>query len=153
MNDWQALSVELGPPVAGRGLLRVSRGEDLVEFSFSYTPRDSIEALAEAVDSVVSTTGERRVVFSSGPEELELVLSREANRVNIQLLSYRDQRRGTPGEERLAFVLNPQLTGKLFWRALRQLQSRIDDTEYQQAWHHPFPRRLVDQLGARLKET
>jgi hypothetical protein len=110
---------------------------------------DSIEALAEAVDAVVSANGERTVVFTSGPEELELVLVREADRVDIRLFSYRDRRRDSPGEERLAFVLNPQLTGKLFWRALRQLQSRIDDTRYEQAWHHPFPRRLVDQLGAR----
>jgi hypothetical protein len=153
MTDWQVLSVELDPPVAGRGLLRVSRGADMVEFPFSYTPLDSIEALAEAVDAVLSATGERRVVFSSGPEELELVLSRTADRVDIRLLSYRDQRRDAPGEERLAFVLNPRLTGKLFWRALRQLQSRIDETRYEQAWHHLFPRRLVDQLGARLKET
>ena len=83
---------------------------------------DSIEALAEAVDAVVSANGERTVVFTSGPEELELVLVREADRVDIRLFSYRDRRRDSPGEERLAFVLNPQLTGKLFWRALRQLR-------------------------------
>ena len=75
---------------------------------------DSIEALAEAVDAVVSANGERTVVFTSGPEELELVLVREADRVDIRLLSYRDRRRDSPGEERLAFVLNPQLTGKQF---------------------------------------
>ena len=154
MSDWERLSVELAPPIAGRGLLRVTRGAKLVEFPFSYSPRDSIECLAEAVDAVVTGPGERRVIFSSGPGELEIVFTREGDRVDVRLVAYPDwnRHRDLPGEERLSFTGNPRLVGKLFWRALRQLQSGIDAVAYQEAWHYPFPERLVVQLGSRLPD-
>ena len=36
--------------------------------------------------------------------------------------------------------------------ALRQFQSRIDATAYEQAWHYPFPESLVAPRGSRLKD-
>jgi hypothetical protein len=80
------------------------------------------------------------------------VLVRESDRVDVSLRSYPDHKRDHPGDLVLAFVLNPALVGKLFWRALRQLQSSVDADAYLTAWHHPFPERLVAQLGARLRE-
>lgn len=151
-SAWQVVRVDLVPPVAGRSGLRLSRGTEVVEFPFSYTPHDSVELLADAVDAVVASPGERRVLFSSGPDEYELVFVREADRVDVSLLSYPDHRRDRPGDQLLSLVLNPHLVGKLFWRALRQLQSQADPDAYLAAWHHPFPERAVVQLGSRLKE-
>jgi hypothetical protein len=154
MNEWEVISIELMPPVAGRGLLRASRGPQSLEFPFSYSPRDSVECLAEAVDGMMIEPGERRVTFSAGPEELEILFDRDIDRVDVRFVVYPGHRRhrDQPGEERMAFTGNTRLVGKLFWRALRQFQSRIDTAQYQEAWHHPFPERLVAQLGSRFSE-
>jgi hypothetical protein len=149
----ERIVIELDPPVAGRGLLRVVRGTDRLEFPFSYAPRDSIELLAEAIDAVVSAPVERKVVFSSGPQELEVVFARAGERVDVRFVNYADHRRDVPGEEWRSFALSPRLVGRLFWRAFRQLQSRMDEGAYQEAWHHPFPTRLVAQLGSRLAQV
>jgi hypothetical protein len=144
-------TVEIVPPVSGWGILRVTHGSRVVEFWFSYVPRDSIEMLVEAVDAVVTGPGERSVVFSAGSEELDVVFAREANTINVRFVLCSDGRRDMPGEERLSFALDAQGVGKLFWRALRQLQSKVGSHTYEQAWHYPFPQRLVAQLGSRLK--
>jgi len=45
---------------------------------------------------------------------------------------------------------NLRVVGKAFG-ALRQSQSRIEATTYEQAWHHPFPESLVAPTGFALE--
>ena len=148
------LKVELVPPKDGWAVLLVSRGTEVVEFSFSYSPRDSVEDLIEAVDRIVTSPGESSVVLRAGPEELDIEFARHEDRVDVRLVTYPNstRHRDVPGDERMSFSGNPRLIGKVFWRALRDLQSRIPAPTYLQEWHHPFPERLVAQLGSRFEE-
>jgi hypothetical protein len=122
----------------------------VVEFPFSYTPEDSIEILAEAVDAIVTNPVKRTAVFYDGSRRHELVFERTEDRVDIRVFSWSGGAESSP-EERLSLVLNSRLTGKLFWRALRQLEGRFEGQSYESEWRHPFPTRLVAQLGARLE--
>ena len=146
-----SIKAEIEPPRAGWSLFRISRGEQAVEFPFSYTPDDSIGHLAEAVDAIVTQPVRRTVVFSDGANRHELVFERTEDRVEIRVLSSLG-RVESPTEERLSLVLNSRLAGKLFWRALRQLESRCEGQVYEREWRRPFPTRLVAQLGAHLEK-
>jgi hypothetical protein len=145
------IKAEIDPPRAGWSMLRISRGEQAVEFPFSYTPDDSIGLLAEAVDAIVTDPVKRTVVFHNGANRHELVFERTEDRVDIRVRSWSGGVE-SPSEERLSLVLNSRLTGKLFWRALRQLESRCEGQIHEREWRRPFPTRLVAQLGARLEE-
>src|ERR1700721_4511325 len=51
---------------------------------------------------------------------------------------------------RRSFTGNLRVAGKLFG-ALRQFQSRIEATTYEQAWRYQFPERLVAPSGFALE--
>jgi len=151
-SDWKVLRVELEPPSKGVGLIRVTFGDRQVERSFSYTPADTISELAEAVDAVVAAGGQRIVVFHGGPDELEFSFDRldAADGVSLTITAFESRSRERGGDEFLKVRMSPQSLGKLFWRALRELEGAMSSRVYAAEWRHPFPHRVVAQLGERL---
>ena len=151
-SDWKVLRVQLEPPEKGIGLIRVTFGERQIERSFSYSPADTISELAEAVDAVVTAGGKRTVVFHGGPDELEFSFDRgdAADGISLTVTAFEGRSRDRSGDEFLKLRTSPQLLGKLFWRALRDLEGAMSPQDYAAEWRHPFPHRIVAQLGERL---
>jgi hypothetical protein len=151
-SDWNVLRVQFEPPHKGIGLIRVRFGERQIERSFSYSPADTISEPAEAVDAVVAAGGKRTVVFHGGPDELEFSFDRrdEADGVSLTVTAFESRSRDRGGDEFLRVRTFPQLLGKLFWRALGELEGAISPQDYVAEWRHPFPHRIVAQLGERL---
>lgn len=148
----ERVRVRLEPPIKGWAGLRLELGSDALETSFSYTPQDSILALAAAAVSVLSSTGRRSVVFHEEPSRLELVLDRsEGDLVRISAFRHADNRIMPEPEPVLGGTCRADDFGKAMWRALRSLQESGSPELYAHEWHHPFPVREVELLGVRVR--
>jgi hypothetical protein len=124
----------------------------VLEDSFSYSPSDAIAELAEAIDAVVSHAVERHVILHLEPVEVELRFMREEDGlVSVRAVEHPNRARDAPGHTLFSVAIPFQSLGKAVWRALRVLSTLLPDEEYERAWRHEFPHRIVDQLGARFR--
>ena len=145
------LYVSFGEPDAGTIEVTLRHGAETVHIGATYIC-NSFHALAEALIRLRNSAGEAIVVWQCEPSEYEFRFSDQAGAVSLQVLLF-------PGQERSVFdELNSKLTvtGSYeevclpFWRALRQLQGRFSEEEWQARWHGPFPSRELDLLTAAL---
>lgn len=145
------LYVAFGEPDAGTIDVTLRHEAETVNIGASYI-YNSFHSLAEALIRLKNNADEAVVVWQCEPSEYEFRFSHQDTVVSLQVLLF-------PGQERSIFdELRPVLTvtGSYeeiclpFWRALRQLQGRFSQEEWQARWHGPFPSRELDLLTAAL---
>jgi hypothetical protein len=147
------VQMSIAEPKAGWSALRMAYGnEPAIELAFSYSPEDSIAALAEAADAVASGPCERIVVLREEPATVDIVLKRSSpdSTVTVTLVRYPDHRRHLPGDVIVSLEHPPLEFARAVWRALRQLESCSAASDYEREWRHPFPARAISLLGSHL---
>ena len=145
------LYVTFGEPDAGTIEVTLRHGAETVYIGASYI-YSSFHALVEALMRLKTNAEEAVVVWQCEPSEHEFRFSYQNAVVSLQVLLFPDSRRSVfdaPDSELTATGSYVEVCLP-FWRALRQLQGRFSEEEWQARWHGPFPSRELDLLTAAL---
>jgi len=151
MADGLRLDIEL--PVHGWALVRLTAPDVSLEFSASYTPRDSITDLARAASALLAGVPTTAVIWNTEPTEFEFDFQTSGERVELEIRKFPDFRRGgrRSGVPVARIKSDAPTVARAVWRALRRLEGRMPPEEFAVAWRHQFPRDSVDRLGIGLR--
>src|SRR5215211_5319991 len=106
--------------------LTISRGDEAVTITVSFTPSDSFRELADALYNLFLYEGEAKVIWNEGPGEGEMRFSRQGELVRLEMCQHPNRLREEGRGERL-FEASGSYEDVCvpFWRALRDLQGRF----------------------------
>lgn len=138
----------------GWATVRLTAPEVALEFTASYTPRDSISDLARAAAGLVVGVPEQVVTWNTEPVEYEWRFATAGGRTRLedrQFPNYRRQR-GRLGDLEAVVEGDTVVLARTLWRGLRRLQSMVAAGEFALLWGHPFPAATVERLGERVRE-
>jgi hypothetical protein len=148
MPEELALGVEFSPPRNGWIELALRSGEAHVTIPLSHSPYDSLEEVAAAACSVLETGREAVARLNCEPDQYDLVFDGVAPASRLRAVLLPAGRRTTSSARDVLLHEGASLaTARIFWRALRKLESRFEAEH----WNHPFPSRLVEDLGRLVK--
>ena len=146
------LKVTFGDPHYGWLTVRVAWGDPAVSFDASYV-HNSLWDLAVALHSLLLVEGQARVVWNTEPVEYEMRFKRSGDTVHFELVEFPDYgRANVAGQTHVTLLGTYNDICRPFWRALRELQSRYSEQEFQQLMQMPFPTSEVEKLTQALKE-
>lgn len=145
------LLVTFDEPDAGTIEITLRHEVKTVHIGASYI-YSSFHALVEALIRLKISADEAVVVWQCEPFEYEFRFRSLDTAVSLQVILFPDSRRSVFDEPdpKLATVGSYEEVCLPFWRALRQLQGRFSEEEWQARWHGPFPSRELDFLTAAL---
>jgi hypothetical protein len=145
------LKVEFDEPNVGGIWLTLKYGAETVNISATYI-YNSFFPLVEALYRLKNAPGEGTVVWQCEPSEYEFQFSRQNLTISLQVLLFPDSSRSIfdKQEPKLSITGSYNEVCLPFWRALRQLQGRYSDDEWEVRWQSPFPRRELDLLTVAL---
>lgn len=145
------LKVSFGEPAHGWIEVTLQYGEASLGFSASYV-YNGFFPLAEALLRLQDASGEVTVAWQCEPAEYEFQFARHDDVVTLQVLLFPDTRRSVFDipEPRLSVAGSYDEVCLPFWRALRQLQGRFPEQEWETHWQDPFPTRELEILTAAL---
>jgi hypothetical protein len=122
----QQLRLSIAAPRDGWSVLRVAVGGDNQEFTFSYTPEDTLERLVLAADSLLTTPVEQRITLHDGAEERDLWLTPTAqSRATFRVVRHSDHSRNEPGETVLTADVDVRVFGTAVWRSMRSIEGAL----------------------------
>lgn len=145
------LHVSFGEPNAGTIEITLHHGVETVYIGASYI-YNSFHALVEALIRLKNSADEAVVVWQCEPSEYEFRFNSLDTAVSLQVLLFPEPGRSVFDEPdpKLTITGSYEEVCLPFWRALRQLQGRFSEEEWQTRWHGPFPSRELDLLTAAL---
>lgn len=145
------LRVNFGKPAYGWIRITLQHGERSLGFSASYI-YNSLFPLVEALLRLKDTSGEANVAWQCEPVEYEFRFVRQCDRITLQVLLFPNPRRSIfdAPEPELSIAGDYGEICLPFWRALRQLQGRFPEQEWETHWQRPFPTRELEILTAVL---
>jgi len=149
----EGLRLDIDAPARGWAAVRFTAPGVALEFTASYTPRDSISDLARAAAQALAGVPEQVVAWNTEPAEYEFRFVTSAGRTRLDVYLFPDARRLRRGVEAPTAVVEgeaPAIT-RAVWRALRRLQGSMQADEFAAAWGHPFPAATVERLGEGLR--
>jgi hypothetical protein len=131
--------------------LTIQSDTNVVTLVASYTPYDTLDELVECLHALLTTGDARRTVrVMEEPEVCELRFEHENGTISLEVcrrFSHQHRRCHTLFEAR-GSVLEMCLP---FWRALRSLQTRFPEKDFELRWQRPFPASGMERLSAHLK--
>jgi hypothetical protein len=122
----------------------------VVALTASYTPYDSLNEMVGALHGLTTYDDVRLVHISEEPAVCELRFNRNGGTIELDLC-----RRAWEHHPHCRMLL--EASGSIlemclpFWRALRNLQARFSEKEFERRWHRPFPTSGMEQLTAHLR--
>jgi len=145
------LHVSFGEPDAGTIEITLRHELETVYIGASYI-YNSFHTLVEALIRLKNSADEAVVVWQCEPSEYEFRFNSLDTAVNLQVLLFPEPGRSVFDEPppKLTITGSYEEVCLPFWRALRQLQGRFSEEEWQARWHGPFPSRELDLLTAAL---
>jgi hypothetical protein len=149
----EALRLDIEPPSHGWATVRLSAPGVALEFTASYTPRDSISDLAWAAAGVLAGRPEQVVTWNTEPIEYEFRFATTGGRTRLAARQFPDSRRQRGCQGCVVAVVegDPVTVARALWRGLRRLQGSVAAEEFATAWLHSFPAATVEQLGKQVR--
>jgi hypothetical protein len=149
----ERLRLSIEAPAHGWAAVRLTAPGVALNFTASYTPRDSISDLARAAALTLAGVPEQVVAWNTEPVEYEFRFMTAAGRTRLEVYAFPDARRLRRGVEAPAAVVegDAPAIARAVWRALRRLQGSMPADEFAAAWGHPFPAHTVGPLGEALR--
>lgn len=142
------LRIRFETPVHGWMLVTFETDEEIFQLDVSYAPIDSLAPFAEIPLSFVEYgEGIGRVTIEPGA--YDIVLRREADQALLEIFELHHFGE-LPGTGKLVFKTQDKSQALLlmWWRALRNLESRFDKAH----WRYGFPSEVVKKLGVIVKK-
>lgn len=133
--------------------MTIRSDETVVTLLVSYVLYNTLDELVDGLHALTTGDHYRSVRIFEEPTSCELRFRRENELIRFELWrfsSYSQIRSRKPGqmlfeiEGTLAEICLP------FWRALRNLQTRFSEDEFQRRWRYPFPGSGMQKLSANL---
>jgi hypothetical protein len=149
----EGLRLEIGPPAHGWATVRLTAPGVALEFTASYTPRDSISDLARVADGLVAGVPEQIITWNTEPREYDFRFTTAGGWTRLEVRQFPDSRRqrGHGGTAAVVLEGGTVAVARALWRALRRLQGTVAAEEFAMAWRHPFPAATVEQLGEQVR--
>ena len=110
--------------------------------------------LCDALCALAEGRGPRAVVFLLEPQELELRFKFQENQnCIVNAVRFPDHRRDIENGGEVVFEYSGPAHEVVlsFWRALRQLQTRLPEHEFTTRWREPFPANEMAALRAMVE--
>lgn len=147
-NMYQNFCVRFGD--ANHGWLPVILITNEQEFSFaaSYVPYDSLSQLVEALSLFLKTSASKVVIWNTEPIEYEFIFSECDDQAQIEVFEYAGSQR-IQGTDKAVFKFSGsrQSLAIPFWRALRDIETRVD---FEQKWQRSFPKHGMQLLRQQI---
>jgi hypothetical protein len=130
--------------------LIISADANVATLLASYTPFDTLGEMVDALHGLTTYDDRRLVRLSEEPEICELRFERENGTITLEVC------RRASEQHRLCRTLL-KATGSVsevclpFWRALRSLQTRFSEEEFELRWKRPFPASGMERLSANFR--
>jgi len=136
-------------PQSGWLRVRLEFGQDRFDFDGSYTPRDSICELLDAIRTLGAPIGYATVVFHAEPEAMALRLDSRGGLVELTLERYPSLAllEGN-GKVLLRTVIAKEAFVREFARAFRALLRVCPVDVYEREWRHAFPERAWLEIAS-----
>jgi len=148
-----ALKVRFDDPQNGWMAMTIRSDETIVTLLVSYVLYNTLDELVDGLHALTTGDNYRSVRIFEEPTTCEMRFRRENGTIRFELCRFSSFSRVAsrkPGqmlfeiEGTLAEVCLP------FWRALRNLQTRFSEDEFQLRWRRPFPGSGMQKLRANL---
>lgn len=137
------------------GWAGVHLSSDGQEYSFlpSHVPYDSLGDLIEALLKLLDGYEEVRVRWNDEPVEHEFLFKVKDGKLNFEVYEVVDSRTERNFVKRFSHVDTVPNVVRIFWRALRLMQSKQSVKEYEEQWREPFPAGKMEELTRRIKDA
>ena len=148
------LRMDVEAPAHGWTTIRLTVPGVQLEFTASYTPRDSIGDLARAASGLLAGLPDSVVIWNTEPVEYEFRFVVVGTRTRLEVHEFPDFRcEGRDVVRPLVAVEEDTSTvARALWRGLRWLQGAMPEEDFAASWRHSFPRDVVERLGDQLRE-
>lgn len=152
MANAQKLKVHIKPPEHGWIAIILNHGDASYQFFPSHIPHDSITELVNALLLVIDGV-EACVRWNDEPLEHEFQFTPNSDEtVKFQVVRLDSQPHAGPVPASVFLFTAPARDIVwVFWKALRDMESRQTHDEYLLRWGEPFPERCLQELTRRLK--
>jgi hypothetical protein len=149
--DVDGLQVSLCNPHNGWLEVSISTEEEEFKEAVSYTPNDFTAELVMAA-ALLMQGQDGLAVASCEPNTYDFRFCKESDvgMGRFYIVGFPDHRRKDTGGVILSFRASTTNIALPFWRALRNLESRVSATDYQDAMRREFPSSQLQRLSALL---
>lgn len=149
----EGLRLDIGLPAHGWATVRLTAPGVALEFTASYTPRDSITDLARVAVGLIPGVPEQIVTWNTEPREYDFRFTTAGGRTRLEVRQFPDYRRQRGREGAVAAVIDGDTVAvaRALWRGLRRLEGAVAAEEFATAWRHPFPTATIEQLGEHVR--
>jgi hypothetical protein len=145
------LKVEFGDPHAGWMDLMIRADACAVALTASYAGYGWLAEMVGTLHGLTTYDHRKLVRILEEPEVCELRFDRVDGTLSLEVC-----RRASEQHRHCRTLL--EASGSIlemclsFWRALRNLQTRFSEKEFERRWHSPFPTSGMEQLTAHLRQ-
>jgi hypothetical protein len=115
-------------------------------------PYDSISELANALLGTLDGYKRNIVHWNDEPVEHEFVFALSNSNVDFTVYRIREVIEGKVRDQVFSFSGSIYDVIWPFWKALREMESRLSKEEYERQWREPFPARETAELGKRIRK-
>jgi hypothetical protein len=145
------LRLDIDPPVHGWAIVRLTAPNNSLEFSASYTPRDSITDLARAASALLAGVPTAAVIWNTEPREFAFDFHTLGEWVELEIREFPDNRRGghRSGVPVARIKSDAPTVARAVWRALRRLEGGCHPKilQWRGATHFPVIVWIGSELG------
>jgi len=127
--------------------------EMIIDIWFSHIAYNSLKDLVGVLRQLVlSQKCEIKVIFFAEPTEFEFIFHKNRDILNLNIFLFHDSRRVMGSSRHIFHIIGDIETICLpFWRALRSLQSKYSEEEFNELWRSDFSYKELDDLTAMIK--
>jgi hypothetical protein len=143
---YDRLAIRFAPPADGWIDVTIQLPPEVVRFSASYTPADSVSELVGVLLRVLHSPSEGEVIWNEEPDTIHTLFRRRGDLAELRVDAVSGSRRSTlfKHEASVVDVVRP------FCNALRDLQAVTAAARYQASWRYPFPHESLERLVQRV---
>lgn len=154
VKEHRKMKVWFGTPQHGWMELTIVADDETFSTTISHIPYDSLSDLTKALLTLLEGIDYNVVTLNTEPTEYEIRFERlpDEDMIQMTILRYPDSRR-VNNTGNVEFSLKESCADIClpFWRALRDLQSRVPLEEFKQHWSPGFPASDMQVLTQRIR--
>jgi hypothetical protein len=150
-NDHR-LRIDLDRPIDGWLKVELTCGDQMYGFVPSHVPYDSVSELANALLGTRDGYEKTIVHWNDEPVEHQFVFALSNNRMDFRVNKMCETIKGKIPEQVFSFGGSIYDVIWPFWKALREMESRLSEEEYERQCREPFPARELAELGKRIRK-
>ena len=152
MSDGGRLEVSFDGPLHGWLAISFCSGEKTFQLSVEHVPFDVVTELADGLHDLLCGHPSAVARGNDGPIEYQFVFEREGALAKFEVVVSYEKLAGKTRETLFVFSDDLYQLARPFWKALRDLETRLPMTEYDAQWREAFPVREMSLLTEKIRE-